>query len=286
VALSGYIAGALARRDPRLALDTSIGRISVHPQVVLTQLGIIYGRWAHTDPAAAAEWFDRQAANGALAAVTAGKQQVDPRIYFESQLIRAQAAQDPAAAAARFAAVPEAVREKMLADDWFTTASPEKVKAVAGFLRDHYEDSSTALAKAASLRVRQGDLGEAAKFLDVLDPAPDERAAIVAEALRTRVTGSDELRTSPQEAREWILKQAPHDASRLTGTMLGQMIEWHEFSGMSRLALQYREESGSDDVLVAFLQSAPASSKDEILQLAEHISDPAMREEAISRFAK
>jgi hypothetical protein len=182
--------------------------------------------------------------------------------------------------------MPESVREKMLADDWFGVSSPGKVKAVADFLRDHFEDSSTALAKASSARIRQGDLGDAAGFLAVLDLMPDERSALVAEALRTRLTGRDELTTTPEEAREWILQEAPRDADRLTGTMLGQMIEWHEFSEMSRLALQYREESGSDDVLVAFLKSAPPGSKDEILKLAGQISDPGARAEVAGRFGE
>jgi hypothetical protein len=285
--LAGYIAGALARRDPELALDTFVVRISDFPQAALAQLDIIYKRWAYSDPAAAAKWLDRQASSGALAPITgSGKRVIDPRIFFESQLIRSQAAQNPAAAAARFAAMPESEREKMLSDDWFGVSSPEKVKAVADFLRNHYDDSSTALAKASSARIRQGDLGDAAGFLAVLDPVPDERSALVAEALRTRLTGRDELTTTPEEARTWILQQAPQDANRLTGTMLGQMMEWHEFSEMSHLALQYRKESGSDDVLVAFLKSAPAGSKDEILQLAGQISDPGARAEVTGRFAE
>jgi hypothetical protein len=285
--LAGFIAGSLGRRDPRLALDTFVGRMAGSGAGALDQLGIIYARWAGSDPGAASEWFDQQAAKGALAPVALfGKLQVDPRIYFESQLIRAQAALDPAAADARFAAMPAEVREKILSDEWFRGTSPEKIKAEAEFLRTHYEDGSGTFAKAGSMRIRQGDLGDAEKFLEMLDPAPDERSALVGEALRTRVTGRDELTTTPEEAREWIVKQSPQDASRLTGTMLGQMMQWHEFSEMSRLALQYREESGSDDVLVAFLKSAPDKSKVEILQLAEQISDPAVRQEVIGRFGK
>jgi hypothetical protein len=89
ISLGGFIAGALARRDPRLALDTFIGRISNSPQAALAQLGIIYKRWAYTDAASAAEWFDRQAASGTLAPVIgAGSLMIDPRIFFESQLVR------------------------------------------------------------------------------------------------------------------------------------------------------------------------------------------------------
>lgn len=284
MSLGSMIAGVLSGRDPRLALDTIIGCISEGPPGVLNSLGIIFNRWAQADPAAAAEWLDRQAADGAFASVDASKLEVAPRIYFESQLIRVQAAQDPAAASARFATMPAEAREGMLSDDWFANSDPEKVKAVASFLRENYEDSTSALAKASSRGIRQGDFADAGRFLDVLDPTPAERAAIVADAVKSRVTEPSELSTSPQEAREWILKQAPQDANHLTGTMLAQMIEWHEFSEMSRLALQYRDESGSDDVLVAFLKGAPVSSKDEILKLAGQITDLAAREEVVGRF--
>jgi len=288
ISFSGYIAGALARRDPRLALDTFIGRITNSPQAVLGQLGIIYKGWAYADASAAAEWFDRQAADGALAPVTgAGKMTIDPRVFFESQLIRSQAALDPVAAAERFASMPAEMRGKMLSEDWFGISSPAKVKSVADFLRDHYEDGTSALVKASSARIREGDFGDVAAFLEVLDPAPDERPALVSEAVRVRVMGREELLITPEDAREWILKQvSPQDAGRLTGTMLGQMMEWHEFPEMSRLALRYRDESGSDEVLVAFLKSASKGSKEEILKLAGEISDPVTREELKARFAE
>ena len=53
---------------------------------------------------------------------------------------------------------------------------------------------------------------------------------------------------------------------------------------MSRLALEYRDENGADDLLVAFLMSAPERSKAEILKLVEEISDPAAREAVTARF--
>ncbi|MCW1926264.1 hypothetical protein OKA05_27165 [Luteolibacter arcticus] len=115
---------------------------------------------------------------------------------------------------------------------------------------------------------------------------PENVERRVTEALRVRITESAALTTTPQEAREWILQQAPQDASLLTGTMLAQMVEWHDFAGMSRFALQYGEESGSDEVLAAFLKSAPASSREEVLKLAEKIEDPGVRGEVTARFAR
>jgi hypothetical protein len=287
VGLANYIAGSLARKDPRLALDTFVGRLSGSPSFLLGQLGVIYSRWAQTDLANAVEWFDEKVASGSLAVVTgAGDMKIDPRVYFESQLVRALAGKNGVEAGARFEAMPEDVREKVLGDDWFSSASPQRAKAVAEFLREHSggRDLAEVIAKAASTRVRQGDLGYVAQFLSELEPAEGERAAIVGEALRVRLTNQDQLAMTPQEAREWIMAQAPQDAGRLTGTMLAQMVEWLEFPEMSKLALKYREESGSDEVLVAFLKGAPVSAKDEIVKLAGEIKDPAVRAEVAGRF--
>ncbi|MEK7951773.1 hypothetical protein [Luteolibacter soli] len=286
VQLGIFIAGSLGRRDPRLALDTFVGRISVSPQVILAQLSAIYGRWIANDPDDAVGWFEEQAGKGALAVVEVGRLQIDPRIYFESQLVRAQAYRDPEAAGARLAAMPEEVRQRLLSDDWFSSASPQRAKAAAAFLRENSGDGDAAavIAKAASKRVAQGDLAYAADFLSQLEPMPEERAAIVGEALRVRVSGNDELTITPEEARKWIVEQSLEQADRLTGTMLGQMVEWHDFSEMSRLAMEYDEEGGSDEVLVAFLKSAPASAKEEILKLAEKIEDAGVRKEVAGRF--
>ncbi len=283
--LASFIAGSLVRRDPGLALDEFIGRISDNPMGTMHQLGIIYQMWSARDVAAAAEWFDRQVSEGTFTEVTGldGKK-TDVRAHFESRLVRAQAAHDPRAAADRFSAMAEHARSEALHHDWFPGSAPEQVKAVAGFLREQSGDAAAILAAASSMRIRQGSLGYAGEFLDVLDPAPEERSAIVAEALRTRVVDQLELRTTPQEARTWILEQAPHDADRLTGTALGQFVEWYDFSEMSRMALGYRDESGSDEVLIAFLKSAPDRSQSKILKLAEEISDPVVRDEVLGRF--
>ena len=58
---------------------------------------------------------------------------------------------------------------------------------------------------------------------------------------------------SPQDARQWILRHAPEDADRLTGSALAHFVEWNDFSEMARLGNGYRDERGTDEVLVAFL---------------------------------
>lgn len=284
--IASFMASTLGRRDPRLALDAFVGRISYHPVGMTLQLGAIYATWASKDVSAAAEWLDRQIAEEKFS-ILAGSdgRRVDPLTQFESVLVRAQAIKDPVAASARFAAMTDGARaEALRGDDWFARSDPESWKAMADFLRAQSNDSATILATTSSQRLRQGNLEDTGRFLDALEPAPAERSAMVAEALRGRLTGQDELRTSPQEARAWILQQAPEDADRLTGTALAQFVEWNDFSEMAGLATGYRDESGTDEVLVAFLKSAPVGHRTAILEMAAGLSDSSARAEIAKRF--
>ena len=156
---------------------------------------------------------------------------------------------------------------------------------MADFLRAQAGDSPALLAAASSERISHGGSKELAAFMESIVATPDERSAIVSEALKRRIVGGLELGTSPRQAREWILELAPHDADRLTGIALGQLAGWHDFAGMAELALRYRDESGTDEVLVAFLANAPPGSREEILALAGEIGDPAERDGILRRFS-
>lgn len=276
--LASLIAGSLARRDPELALDNFVGRVPGDSPGMVRQIELIFRMWVGRDVSAAAMWLDRQQGTGRFGA--GGEFQV----LFESSLVRALVTGDPGAAAARFAAMPVSSRREALRGDWFSGKEGVEIKAVSDFLREQSDGSSAAVAGAAAARLRQGGLDDAGAFLNAIGPTPEERSAMVAEALRCRLVGRDELRISPQESLAWIVENAPHDADRLTGTALGQFVEWHDFAEMSRLAMDYREGTGSDEVLVAFLTSAPDGSRLEILEMAEEISDPAEREKVTARF--
>jgi hypothetical protein len=267
------LAGALARQDRELALDTFLPRDSGSGRAgIFKQLELIYRSWAQIDPAAAASWLERQ-------------ESMDPGRHsaFCHALIRALAKTDPENAAARFSALGKSSQAEALAGDWFLSGTPEQERQVADFLRRLSDDPAT-LAGACASRVNRGSLAEAGDFMDRIGASGGERVSIVAEALRGRITDRLELKVSPDEALAWIREQAPEDADRLAGTVLGQFVGWHDFSAMSRQAQDLREASGSDEVLAAFLLAAPAGHRMEILNLAEEIADPDVRHEVTRRF--
>ncbi len=241
--------------------------------------------WTRQNLSAAAAWFDRQLTDETLDPVPgSGGNLLDPKTSFESLLVRALAAHDPAAASKRLLSMSEATRAAAWHGDWFSRLRTDQVKAVADFLRDHSGGDPELWARAATGRLRQGTLAYAAEFLNTIEPSPDERSALVAESLRCRILEGDELRTSPGEARAWILEHAGHDADRLTGVALAQFAEWHDFAEMAQLALNYRNESGQDEVLVAFLKAAPEHHRPQILLMADEVGDQAARDAIARRF--
>ncbi len=60
--------------------------------------------------------------------------------------------------------------------------------------------------------------------------------------------------------------------------MLARMPEWYGVPELSRLAMAWRDESGSDDVVVSFLENLPDQSRREVIKFSEEVSDPGLRE--------
>jgi hypothetical protein len=73
----------------------------------------------------------------------------------------------------------------------------------------------------------------------------------------------------------------------MTGEALAEASQDSEefgFAQASKLALEYHQSSGNDEVLIAFLESyAARSNLEEALPLAEKISDPQKREEILEQ---
>ena len=283
--LEGTLSGILANKDPEAALERYADRISGSEGGLTWQLSNAFQSWSAKDATAAAAWMDRQIEAGTFENKRLDGQH-DPRIRFEAGLIQNLAASDPAEAARRLASLPEDQRDEVFTNSFHFRIRPGTEKAVAELIRTQVPEKErlSTLGRSSAPLVRQGGYGKVGEFLGAIDASAEERAAVVGEALRERFKGQDEMTTSPEETRAWILAQAPADAERLSGEALAHLSEWLDFPEMAREALKYQQASGTDDALVAFLKNAPENSRDEILELAEKISDPVKREEVMGRF--
>jgi hypothetical protein len=282
--LEGTLIGILSNKDPQAALERFADRIGGSDGGLTWQLSNAFQSWSAKDATAAAAWMDAQVAAGTFENKRLDGQH-DPRIRFEAGLIQNLAASDPAEAARRLAALPEDQRDEVFTSRFHFRIRPGTEKAVADLIRTQVaaDDRLSTLGRSSAPLVKEG-YGKVGEFLGTIDASAEERAAVVGEALRERFKNEEEMTTSVEETRAWILAQAPADAERLTGEALAHMSEWMEFPEMAKEALKYRQASGNDDALVAFLKNAPAESRFEILELAEKISDPAKRDEVTSRF--
>lgn len=282
--LEGTLIGVLANKDPQAALERYADRIAGSDGGLTWQLSNAFQSWSAKDATAAAAWMDAQVEAGTFDNKRLDGQH-DPRVRFEAGLIQNLAASDPAEAARRLASLPEDQRDEIFTNSFYFRIRPGTEKAVADLIRTQVAagDRLSTLGRSSATLVREG-YGKVGEFLGAIDASAEERAAVVGQALRERFKGQDEMTTSAEETREWILAQAPADAERLSGEALAHLSEWLDFPDMAKEALKYQEASGKDDALVAFLTNAPEKSRLEILELAEKISDPVKREEVTSRF--
>ncbi len=270
--------GALAQKDPERVLERYADRLD--NRGLQWQITSAFQAWARKDAAAAALWMDRRIGEGKfeVKSLDAGN---SPRLRFEAGLAGVLLESDPAAAAARIAALPEDQRAEVFSQGTFTL-KPGTEKAYAEVVRAQVPEGeqASALARPAGRLLSQGGYAKVGDFLGAIDASRGERAAVVEESLRIHIGRGSEQKTSVEESREWILQQAPEDAGRLTGVALGQMTEWQDYPEMAERALEYRDSGGGDDVLVAFLQSeASRNHREEAVKLLERISDEAKREE-------
>jgi hypothetical protein len=282
--LEGIMIGVLANKDPQAALERFADHIGGSDGGLTWQLSNAFQSWSAKDATAAAAWMDAQVEAGTFENKRLDGQN-DPRIRFEAGLIQHLAASDPAEAARRLASLPEDQRDDVFTGRFHFRIRPGTEKAVADLIRTQVaaDERLSTLGRSSAPLVREG-YGKVGEFLGAIDASAEERAAVVSEALRERFKGQDEMTTSAEETRAWILAQAPADAERLSGEALAHLSEWLEFPDMAQEALKYQQASGNDDALVAFLKHAPETSRFEILELAEKISDPVKRDEVTRRF--
>lgn len=280
--LESMLIGLLAQKDPETVLRRFADRFT--DERLGWHLSRAFHLWTKKDAAAAARWMDEEAAKGTFESKALdGKNPV--KLRFEAGLIAAFLESDPAAASSRLAAVPEDQRADLLRRG----IKPGTEKAFAELVRSQVpaEAQASTLASSVSGLLEEGGYGRVGEFLATIGASREERAAVIAESLRKRISSGNELKTSVEESREWILREAPEDAERLSGQALAYMSEWREFPDLAAIAIQYQAESGKDDALVAFLTSdASRGRRDEAMPFVDKITDPGKREEVLEHLER
>ena len=243
-------------------------------------------RLAAKDPAKAAAWLDGALAEGRLESRTlGGKSEI--RRALEGELIGGMFLHDPAGAALRLAALPENER---IATAWkirpprdeFTR---EKRVGFAAMIRAALppEARGKVFGQQAASEVWRG-LDKMSAMLDDLGSSGEERAAATEEAagywLESRLRNRDFEDGDHETLRQWVRAQAPGSEDHATGAALGRAAEaWAmPFADAAKVAKHYQETTGSDEVMVSFLQTEGAGAHPaDALALAGSIQDETRR---------
>lgn len=290
--LEEMLVGPLIEKDPELALATFAGRIPIEDDGVASELASALGAWAKKDPVAAAAWFDRQIAAGLFESKSLdGQSQM--RMEFEAAMVGVLLESDIAAASQRIAALPDDQRREALEQIPFSELSPAGRKAYAELVRGlvPQDERAGSFTHVISDLIPDGGYTAVDAFLDGIQATPEERAVSARQAANSQleeIAGERAVTRADVDAmREWLERQAPGTADRVTGEALADAAQEggeFGFEEASKLALEYHNSSGNDEVLVAFLESfAARSNLEEALPLADKITDPKLRDEVLKR---
>ncbi|MCB1131591.1 MAG: sigma-70 family RNA polymerase sigma factor [Verrucomicrobiae bacterium] len=256
--------------------------------------------WATAEPGRAAAWMDAQVAAGRFSTTALdGKDQL--RILFEKTLIGVLFPTDPDAAARRLELLPANQRGDVLRGQ---TINAENQAAFAMMVRRSAPESEqiTILAQLAFQSVSKDGYASATPCLDRIEATPAERTACIESvavsqfqnlARQDGITAKD-----VDDLREWADSVCPEATDSLTGKALGNALlgggRQTKFAELADLAVRYGESSGSDEVLVGFLNN-PAiglmvamkqARREEIHSLVRKIDDEARRAEILDLMEK
>lgn len=248
--------------------------------------------WAKQDSLAAAAWLDRQIAAGKFS-TTALAGENDARQEYEAALLDGMLAAAPDAATERLVAMPGDQRLRVLERIPFQELPAKDRKSYATLVRDSTlaDERAGTFAHIAAQLVDEVDFAEASDFLDAVQATPAERAAAASKTaashLETLDIRGEITRKNMDVLRTWLRRQAPDEIDRITGKTLAETAQQSadfDFTKASKMALDYRNASGREDVMTAFLQSYAARPDGEpAVRLADSISDGKLRAEILKR---
>lgn len=290
--LIAMILEPLIKLDPEYALARFVDQIESDSSSIGWQLASAFGQWMKTDAAGATAWFDRQIADGKFESRTLdGKSEM--RAKFESEVLESLLSSDLAAAARRMQAMPEDQRREILEQLSFTDLGPNEQKAYADLVRQLVpaDEREGSFANIAAQLAENGGYEKVSSFLDSVQASPEERAAAAKQTANSQFEmlgrDGDISRAEVDSLRAWLDKQAPGQTDSITGKALAEASQdggKFDFESASELVIHYQQSSGSDDVLIAFLEGYSAHSNlEEAQHLAELISDPKRRAQILKQ---
>jgi hypothetical protein len=291
--LEGLILDPLAKKDPETALNRFKDRLGEQRGGMSWQLSAALASWAGKDMAAATAWYDRELSAGTFDSKSLdGKSPL--RDLFESKLVAKMLESDLSGAKSWLSGKTADARKEILSGPGFQNLQEKDHAAHAELIRSQLDDAGRLdlIGRRVANMVLGVPFTEVDAYLDRIDARPDERLRSVENAaetiVRSKASGGELTEVEIDEMREWAGKIAPESVNRITGESLGSAMGGYKGIDPNQaygLALKYHASTGSDDVLVGFLNKASGSaSKVQAREIAAKISDPRKREEMMRNF--
>ncbi|MES2921483.1 MAG: hypothetical protein V4819_08050 [Verrucomicrobiota bacterium] len=283
--IEGLLIAALGKEDPAAALSYLIVPGNDHAGIGGNLMTNILRDWTRRDMPGALAWFDGQIAAGNFE--TRSHDGINfRRARFEAALLANLMNTDPAAAAQRLSGYSVANRASIFQNICASgnAANENELAARVLLAREALPASGQATVIASSIArfAGQGDYEGIDRFLGRIAATPEERASSIAATGNKRFTNlcrDDKLTTGEIDSfRKWAFSYEPAKVDDITGRALASVAEYHEAKA-KELLLHYQETSGSDDVVLGFLDSWPFwGNEAKARVLAAKIKDPERRD--------
>ncbi len=270
--------GILKRFDDRIGSDDDVGSI----------LAEAVGYMADKDPAAAVRWMDEKIKAGKFISKTLDGSS-EARVEYESVLMARILGASGGEAIERIKALPIEDRldvlEQMDLTELWPAAQSQYVEILRNLVPE--DDREGAFGYMASELAYEGGFEAVDAFMKQVNPTPAERSAAASQAALGKILAISEDRaltgSDVDQMREWLQSNVSADVDQITGGTIGEAFEddgYFDYEKAQKLALEYNEMAGNDQVLVGFLRSyAATENPDEAAKLLNLVKDPDLRME-------
>ncbi|MCX6878210.1 MAG: sigma-70 family RNA polymerase sigma factor [Verrucomicrobia bacterium] len=301
--LSALLTAAIDK-DPPMTLRHFEDQLASCQDNMQFQLVKAFRKWMQSDSSSATAWFDAMRSGGKLECTSMGnrvnescksKMMADLTGVVIADLMKS----DVTLATQRFKSLAPDQRAFIIRHELYLKFEPGTEAAFVRFMRlalpeeqyrAHLSNPSSHYVHLGYEMAHEGGLARVGSFLDAIDASPEERRVFAGAAAGSglyRLKGGEEskvTRAAVDELRKWLARQAPQDVDRITGHALGNITPPNgSFAITAPLVEALYQETGSDDVLIAFLDSAAGGSTRERAALAARIKDDTQREKIMAK---
>jgi hypothetical protein len=282
--IEGMFFDVAAEKDPEMTLRHFENTLGENDNPLIHRVGNTFKKWLGADSSAAIAWLDEMAAAGKFASKRLdGVNQA--LLNLTGPVISALLDSDPAGSLARLHALPADQRATVL--HWNVgNLKPGTELAFAALVRQGLPEGQRAsgFCSVANRMASQQGLAAVGNFLDTIGASAEERGKTAASAAAAGLAPLLRQNGTINDLHEWLVAQTPLTADRNAGQAVAANLGQLGFEKAAAMVTGLHAETGSDELLVAFLSASPLGSHGaEALTLANQIKDPTLRERMLSK---